>query len=239
VLHQYRSLIVANVHMEEEYSRHGLKQKTRVIHLPVANPGAAEDFFPTWPAEQCELLFLGRVELLKGGQHLLEALPQVQKLLQRRVRVTFAGDGPAMGWWQERAQQIMQQESNVEIRFTGWAGEEKRRELLRSTHLLVMPSVWPEPFGLAGVEAAFFGVPAAAFRAGGVTDWLVDDVNGRLAPANPPKAAELAQAIAGCLGDAATYDRLCRGAKSGAQKFSLEHHLTALNRSLEQAFSIK
>lgn len=33
---------------------------------------------------------------------------------------------------------------------------------------LVIPNLWPEPFGLVGLEAAQYGVPAVSFAVGGI-----------------------------------------------------------------------
>jgi glycosyltransferase involved in cell wall biosynthesis len=46
----------------------------------------------------------------------------------------------------------------------------------------MVPSVWPEPMGLAGIEAMRFGLPVVAFDAGGISDWLTDGENGFLVP---------------------------------------------------------
>ncbi len=51
----------------------------------------------------------------------------------------------------------------------------------RACHLVVMPSIAPESFGLVGVEAMSFGKPVVAFAAGGITEWLEDGVTGLLA----------------------------------------------------------
>jgi glycosyltransferase involved in cell wall biosynthesis len=235
VLRHFQAIIVASSHMAQEYGRHGLANRTKVVELPVANPGAEAAYYPTWSASHCELLYLGRLELLKGGQHFLEALPEVHRLLGRSVRVTFAGDGPAMTAWQARAHEISRQAPGIQIVFTGWVDAVQRADLLRHTHLLVMPSVWPEPFGLAGVEAAFFGVPAAAFRTGGIESWLGEGVTGRLAPATPPNPTELALAIADCLRHETTYRQLSQGAKQMSGRFSLATHLAKLKLVFEKA----
>src|SRR5205085_9652124 len=99
---------------------------------------------------------------------------------------------------------------------------------LRETDLVVFPSAWPEPFGLVGPEAGHLGIPVAGFAVGGVPGWLVDGVNGYLAPADPPSAAGLAVAITSCLCDAATYQRLRRGAVEMAGRFSRGNHLEEL-----------
>jgi glycosyltransferase involved in cell wall biosynthesis len=45
-----------------------------------------------------------------------------------------------------------------------------------------MSSLWPEPFGAAGLEAMRSGLPVVAFDAGAISEWLLDGVNGFLAP---------------------------------------------------------
>jgi glycosyltransferase involved in cell wall biosynthesis len=94
--------------------------------------------------------------------------------------------------------------------------------------------VWPEPFGLAGPEAGLHGVPVAAFDVGGVPEWLIDGVNGYLAPGSPPTAEGLAQAVVKCLRDPSEYERLRRGAVETARQFSLKNHLTALTGVFEK-----
>jgi glycosyltransferase involved in cell wall biosynthesis len=73
-------------------------------------------------------------------------------------------------------------------------------------------------------------VPAAAFAVGGIPEWLADGVNGRLAPAGPPRAAGLATAIAACLRDPAEHARLRAGARAAAARLGFAEHATRLER---------
>jgi glycosyltransferase involved in cell wall biosynthesis len=101
----------------------------------------------------------------------------------------------------------------------------------------VVPSLWPEPLGLVGTEAAAKGIPVAAFAVGGIPEWLVDGVNGTLADGNPPTSEGLAEAIVRCLADPVEYDRLSRGALATGRQLSLKPHIEALSRIFETSAS--
>lgn len=174
------------------------------------------------------LLFLGRMDVLKGGGVMLRALPRVLETLGGPVHVTMAGDGPARREWERLAARLPDGGGRLKVEFTGWLDGERVEALLASSDLLVLPSLWPEPFGLVGPEAGLRGVPIAAFGVGGIPDWLVDGVNGRIAHGDPPTAEGLVAAINGCLGDPATHAAMKRGAVRLAQRFNMKNHLAAL-----------
>jgi glycosyltransferase involved in cell wall biosynthesis len=100
--------------------------------------------------------------------------------------------------------------------------------LFGEADLLVVPSIWPEPFGQVGPEAGLHGVPVAAFAVGGTPSWLTDGVNGRLAPGDPPTAEGLAAAIVACLADSAAHLRLRDGAARLAGRFTWASHFAPL-----------
>ena len=116
--------------------------------------------------------------------------------------------------------------------FAGWVGPARRAELMRQADLLAVPSVWPEPFGLVGVEAGCVGLPSAAFDVGGVRDWLQPGESGELAPGDPPTADGLADAIVRALADPARLNRLRVGAWEVARTFRPDRHVDELERIL-------
>ena len=173
--------------------------------------------------------------MLKGGSYLLDALPSVARALNRRLHVTFAGDGPANASWQTAAATLAAREPALRIFFTGWLDREEVDALYARSDLLVVPSLWPEPFGFVGPEAGRQRLPAAAFAVGGIPDWLRPGVNGYLAPGDPPTPGGLADAIIACLEDPETHARLRDGAGSVAAEFNLDRHVDALMRVLHDA----
>jgi len=75
------------------------------------------------------------------------------------------------------------------VDFLGELDDAEKSELLAGAKALLFPIDWPEPFGLAMIEAMACGAPVIAFRRGsvpevvdeGVTGFIVDDVAGAVA----------------------------------------------------------
>jgi glycosyltransferase involved in cell wall biosynthesis len=251
LLPRYRALLTNSEHMREEYLRHGLLPERvhtltyltdRESRRSIADLGAAAvpEEIATQPcraAARPHLLFVGRMEHLKGGQILLDALPAIAAGLGTPARLTIAGDGRMRTAWQRRAARLAVKHPQVQVDFPGWLVKPRIDELYEQVTLLVVPSLWPEPFGLIGVEAGRFGVPAAAFDVGGVSEWLKDGVNGHLAAGDPPTTQGLADAVVHCLRDGAHYARLRQGAREIAERFNLTRHLHELIAVLNSAVS--
>ena len=234
LLRNFRVVLTASEFVRAEYIRNGLApQSVRCIGLPVADQGISQSVSSVAPTVNLKevplrLLFAGRMESLKGGQLLLEALPLISAALPRPLLLTFAGDGRARLEWKRRADALMRRHPILRVEFVGWVDSAALTLLFDLSDLLVVPSLWPEPFGLVGPEAGLRGLPATAFAVGGIPEWLTDGVNGTLADCSPPTPTSLANAIVRCLRDSTDHARMRRGAFKLAQRFSPEHHLKAL-----------
>ena len=66
------------------------------------------------------------------------------------------------------------------IEFIGEIGERAKSEFLGEAQALLFPIDWPEPFGLAMIEAMACGTPVLAFRSGSVPEVVEDGVTGRI-----------------------------------------------------------
>jgi glycosyltransferase involved in cell wall biosynthesis len=166
------------------------------------------------------LLFIGRLTKLKGVSHLLRAIPIAGRKLGRSLTLTIAGDGP-----EREGLEALAQELRVVANFIGWIQGNKTTDLMQESDLLAVPSLWPEPFGLVGIEAGACGLPAVAYRVGGIPDWLIAGESGELAPGDPPTVEGLADAIVRALANPSHYARLSRGAFEVASRFTLERHV--------------
>lgn len=247
LLDEYRAVLTHSSHMYNEYIKHGLSPD-RVHNLSYYAQGTGKLSVETEVERRTDsslpdsdphgfdvqnkpyyhLLFLGRMELLKGGRTFIDALPQIRRELKRPLRVTFAGDGPDRAAWERKALKAGRRDAELRIDFIGWVPRAELDALYEDCDVLVFPSLWPEPFGLVGPEAGLHGIPVAAFNVGGVSDWLTDGINGHLAPGDPPTASGLARAVVKCLQNYSAYANLQRGAIRAAHQFNLENHLAAL-----------
>ncbi|MGH9412051.1 MAG: glycosyltransferase family 4 protein [Vicinamibacterales bacterium] len=223
---RYRSIVVASEHMRGEYLIQGAAPD-RLHAIPLFAPACAG----TETAESAvDVLFLGRMTPLKGADVIPESLRVAAETLGRRIRAVIAGDGPD----RERLERTLSTNPLIEALFPGWIDASARDALIARARVVIIPSRWPEPFGLVGLEAAAAGVPSIAFNVGGIPEWLTDGVNGRLVP-RTGGAAAFGKAIAQVLADSNEYARLSTGARAAAARFSVEAHLTRLERVFDAA----
>jgi glycosyltransferase involved in cell wall biosynthesis len=231
-LPKFAAILVASAHMRREYERHGVQpEKIHVAALPNPNDGAGFQMAAK-NASPGHLLFLGRLTKLKGVAELLWAIPLAEKRLGRPLHATIAGDGPKRAHLEDLARR-----NQLQVEFTGWAGSAQKADLMERATLLVAPSLWPEPFGLVGIESGAHGLPAVAFDTGGISDWLISGYSGELAAGNPPTAEGFADAIVRALSDPSHYAALCRGAREVSGRFTLAAHVSRLESTLETVLS--
>ena len=93
--------------------------------------------------------FVGRVEAEKGIEDLIEAAQLAG------VPLKVIGDGPLR---EELSR------AHPEVEFFGWRSRDEIAALIRHARAVVMPSRYPEPFGLVAAEASLSGLPVILSR---------------------------------------------------------------------------
>jgi glycosyltransferase involved in cell wall biosynthesis len=199
----------------------------RIAILPpyFARPDEMRPYCP--PSGPDTLLYVGRLELEKGVPYLLKALA----LMPRGVDLMIAGDGTQRAQYERLAEQLG---LAARVKFLGWCPSAEVTQRYREAAITVMPSICPEAFGRAGVESFAQGRPVAAFRVGGIPDWLTEGETGLLA--EPADAAGLAACLDELL---ASPDRTramgltARGLV--AERYNAHEHLIGVERLLNGA----
>jgi glycosyltransferase involved in cell wall biosynthesis len=171
------------------------------------------------------VVFAGRVVAPKGVAVLIRAARAVE------AEFVICGDG-----WRLASMRRLAQRLGVQRRvdFRGWIGARELAGELANASVVAVPSLWPEPFGLVGIEALAAGRPVVASATGGIGDWLQDGVTGlSVRPGDP---GELASALEELLGDPARQHALgLAGRRLVADRFSPERHLAALTDAYRRA----
>ncbi len=231
LLSRYRTVLANSEHLASELRNNGISAQCLYLFADSDDsaPSTTSPSPDTRPAEPgpLRLLYLGRMEYLKGCQVLLDAVPLVKKRINRELQLIFAGSGSQLVELEAQAQLLMRRYDGVNILFTGWIDQQRRTELLSNTDLLVLPSLWPEPFGLVGIESGLYGVPCAAFPVGGIPEWLSDGINGCLASGGL-NAGSLSHAILRAVSDEGVHRQLRAGARTRARQFKKEEHFRKL-----------
>lgn len=172
-----------------------------------------------------DVLYVGRLLAAKGVHVLVRALASLDG-----VTAAIAGDGP-----DRAAVERLVRELGLEDRVSllGWVPAAERAALLSASAVFVLPSLWDEPFGIAGLEALAAGVPVVGTRVGGIPSWLVDGDGGTLVARGD--SAGLAEALRQLLDDDALRAEQSRRARDAAARFSVVRHLDLLVPELEAA----
>jgi glycosyltransferase involved in cell wall biosynthesis len=145
---------------------------------------------------QPTLVFLGRFKATKRPEDAIKIFKLVKAKIPE-ARLWMIGKGP------DEAKLKKLAEGTEDITFHGWLTEERKFELLRRAHILVVPSV-REGFGINVIEAASQGTPAVGYNIHGLRDSIRDGLTGLLAN-SPEDAAEI---IIRLLKDPALYNQM-------------------------------
>jgi glycosyltransferase involved in cell wall biosynthesis len=203
-----------------------LTLRNGVASPSVVTPPLPNDAYASAPAARPAddiVLFAGRIVPSKGGRSLVGALARLPAA-QRPV-LHVAGDGPDIGAMQTLAQRL-----EVRTQFLGRLDAPRLRDAIDAATLVAVPSLWGEPFGLAGIEAFARGRPVVGYDAGAISEWL-DPRAGALVPRGDEAA--FAAAISRLLDRQAWSDASAQ-AFALAGRYRLEPHVDAIASEYER-----
>lgn len=128
----------------------------------------------------------------KGQHHLLEGVA-IARAQGVPVKLSLAGSG-AGAYRQQLEERAHEPDLAGHVKFLGRLAPDDLSVELRRSHVLAMPSVWEEPFGLATIEGMANALAVVASDSGASPEIIEDGESGLIVPrANP---AALAAAFA-------------------------------------------
>ncbi|MEM3399860.1 MAG: glycosyltransferase family 4 protein [Candidatus Micrarchaeia archaeon] len=156
------------------------------------------------------IIFIGRLEREKGIDIAIDVL-QILKEKGENVELRVVGDGSMRDYVVEKAK-------SLPISYYGFVSEEKKAELLRSSHFCIIPSRF-EPFGIVALEAMLSGAIVVSSDSGGLKEIIKDGENGIIAGNT---AREMADAIYSLMHDDRA-ESISKNAVAHAKNYSWEN----------------
>lgn len=141
--------------------------KGEVIYNPVSIPIQ----FPKTKLEQFEIVYVGRLEVVKNVENLIKAFANSNN---SNAHLTIVGDGRERKNLEDMSLKL---DINSKITFTGFSSEPSK--YLSNAALFVLPS-FSEGFGIAAAEAMFLKIPVLCSNVGGIPEFVKNGENGWL-----------------------------------------------------------
>jgi D-inositol-3-phosphate glycosyltransferase len=223
------SIIAANPDERADliWRQHAIASK--ICTIP---PGVDVDLFTPGDRSQCRrdigidenakvVLFVGRIDPIKGIDTLLTAFEQVAGEVDDAMLAIVGGDlddaGEPVGPLALIRDRLVESGLIDRVRFYGSQPQDRLPVFYAAADVVSVPSRY-ESFGLVAVEAMACGVPVVASKAGGLIFTVEEGETGFLAPWDRPDVH--ATAIASILCDPTLADRMGRNGHTAAQRFS-------------------
>jgi glycogen synthase len=117
-----------------------------------------------------DLVFLGRLVSDKGTNLLISALAQL-KARGLTPNLTIIGSGPEQVNLEKQAREL---DVGDQVNFAGVKLNRELAELLNAHKIMVVPSLWEEPFGIVALEGIACGCVIVGSSGGGLKDAIGD-----------------------------------------------------------------
>ena len=240
----WTSLIAVSATVKQEYVRAGFDPE----RIEVIYNGIDPRFLTLPPTENREqrknkgciqLLFVGRLRNEKGILVILKALDLLlnaqgdQDAAKQRLHLNIFGTGDKT--YINELQTFLHEKHLSEV--VTFHGKVPQDELIRhydNSDIMLVPSLWQEPFGLVIAEAMARGLPVIASNVGGPAEILTHEVNGLLIEPGDERA--LAAAITQLIEQPQKRAQLAQAARITVQeRFTIEKNAKRVEQHLQKA----
>jgi glycosyltransferase involved in cell wall biosynthesis len=211
----------------DDLARRGVaRERIRVIH-----PGIDANWFRPDPAirrtAEPTFVYVGRIKRYKGIETAIRAVDLARRQ-GRALRLEIVGQGDD----RRRLEDIVARLGlNDLVQFRGWVSEAEKRDLLRRSWGLILPSA-KEGWGIANIEASACGTPALASDRPGLRDSVQDGRTGFLFPHGDVEA--LASVLLRLAGDPELVERLGAEGRHFAETLSWERAARETEQHLQE-----
>jgi glycosyltransferase involved in cell wall biosynthesis len=133
--------------------------------------GLPDDLYSFQEQQGKYLAFIGRISPEKGLDHAIEAAVRAEM----PIRIAAKIDKVDRVYFEATIKPLL---DHPLVEYIGEIGDHEKQEFLGGAYALMFLIDWPEPFGLAMIEAFACGTPVVAFRRGSVPEVIEDGKTG-------------------------------------------------------------
>jgi glycosyltransferase involved in cell wall biosynthesis len=180
------------------------------------------------------LLFVGRLREEKGILVILKALALlIHQQRRNELRLDIFGEGDQV-YIQTLQAFIQDKHLSSVVTFHGKVTQDKLIGYYDTSDIMLVPSLWQEPFGLVVAEAMARGLPVIASNVGGPSEIITHEVNGLLVA--PEDEEAMAQAIIRLLDNIELRQRLTKTARvTVEERFTIRGNAQQVEQHLLRA----
>ncbi len=234
----YTSLIAASQSVKQEYTAVGCDPQrieviyncidARFVNIPRATRADQNDGEP-----QVHLTFVGRLCVEKGVLVILKALDiLINQQHKRHLHLNIFGDGDD-GYTKELQNFIREKQLAAFITFHGKVPQDVLIAQYDRSDIMLIPSLWKEPFGLVVAEAMARGLPIITSNIGGPAEIITHEVDGLLI--EPGDEHLLATAITRLLDNPDECQRFSQAARATVQeRFMVSENVRRVEQHLQR-----
>jgi glycosyltransferase involved in cell wall biosynthesis len=177
------------------------------------------------------ILYVGRLEHVKGVQVLLSAMREVISNCND-VLLEIVGDGKMRPDLEDLAAKY---NLTSNVKFIGWLNQTDVLKKYKDVYVVVIPSIWPENLPTVCIEALASGRPVIGTDTGGIPELIRDGVTGVIVPKN--NVDRLSKALIDQLAMQNVKD-LSIVCASSMRKFSIEMFIDNLEENYKKIIGV-
>ena len=215
-VHELDGVSVGSEFMARMCVQNGVERARIGVVPPPVDPRSLESAPAPRPVSR-RVLFAGRLVRDKGLDSLVRALGRIPPEL--RPALDVAG----VPTHESDAMLALAPRLGVEVTMLGRLTRAGIDRAIDDARVVAVPSLWPEPFGMVGIEAQARGRPVVAYAVGGVPEWVGE---AGFAVRRGDEAA-LARAIVTVIDDE-SWERFALAARRQGQAYTPAAHVSRL-----------
>ncbi|HAZ12345.1 MAG: hypothetical protein A2X86_03820 [Bdellovibrionales bacterium GWA2_49_15] len=162
-------VVVFSDYVRDQLGINGIATEKIFKTLPYFTPPEMSEVNNYRPSCGTSVLWYGRFAQEKGPFQFINLLHHLKESKVPLDKAFMIGEGPL-----EKALHLLAHECDLDdiLTFINWSQPQNLWKYIRESSFVHFSSLWPEPFGLLGIESMALGVPVIGRPVGGSLEWL-------------------------------------------------------------------